>query len=311
MLELFNPFYPLPPASVAKAVTTAYGLDRLGPGYRFPTRLVTDGTIIDGRLEGDLWLVGGGDPVLDTDALDAMARDLVDSGIRQVTGAFRVAADALPAIDQIDPGQLPHVGYNPSISALNLNFNRVFFEWERTGEDYTVRMDARSDNHSPSVTVSRMTVEARDYPVYTFHRSAAWDEWTVARSALGNGGGRWLPVRRPPDYLAEVFQMLARDRGIALGTPVISEKRSAGCAGGRRIREPTAGGHPARHDALVDEPHRRGRGAVGHAGGRGPSDNTCRKRGRDGDVDARAAGRAAGSVRGPFGPRRGQQAQAA
>ena len=159
------------------------------------------------------------------------------------------------------------MGYNPSISALNLNFNRVFFEWERTGEDYTVRMDARSDNHSPSVTVSRMTVEARDYPVYTFHRSAAWDEWTVARSALGKWRGRWLPVRRPPDYLAEVFQMLARDRGIALGTPVISENAPPGCAGGRRIREPTAGGHPARHDALVDEPHRRGRGAVGHAGG--------------------------------------------
>jgi len=223
MLEVFNALYPLPPASVAKAVTTAYGLDRLGPGYRFPTRLVTDGTITDGRLEGDLWLVGGGDPVLDTDALDAIARDLVDSGIRQVTGAFRIATDALPAIDQIDPGQLPHVGYNPSISALNLNFNRVFFEWERSGEDYTVRMDARSDNHSPTVTVSRMTVEPRDYPVYTFDRSEIRDEWTVARSALGNGGGRWLPVRRPPAYLAEVFQMLARDRGIALGTPVISE----------------------------------------------------------------------------------------
>jgi D-alanyl-D-alanine carboxypeptidase/D-alanyl-D-alanine-endopeptidase (penicillin-binding protein 4) len=41
----------------------------------------------------------------------------------------------LPAIDQIDPAQLPHVGYNPSVSALNLNFNRVFFEWERAGED--------------------------------------------------------------------------------------------------------------------------------------------------------------------------------
>jgi serine-type D-Ala-D-Ala carboxypeptidase/endopeptidase (penicillin-binding protein 4) len=99
----------------------------------------------------------------------------------------------------------------------------VFFEWERSGEDYTVRMDARSENHSPSVTISRMTVETRDFPVYTFERSAAWDEWTVARSALGNGGGRWLPVRRPPDYLAEVFQTLARERGVALGTPVISE----------------------------------------------------------------------------------------
>jgi D-alanyl-D-alanine carboxypeptidase/D-alanyl-D-alanine-endopeptidase (penicillin-binding protein 4) len=113
MLEVFNALYPLPPASVAKAVTTAYGLDRLGPGYRFRTTLVTDGTIGNGRLDGDLWLVGGGDPVLDTDALDAMVRDLAESGIREVTGTFRIATDALPAIDQIDPAQLPHVGYNP------------------------------------------------------------------------------------------------------------------------------------------------------------------------------------------------------
>ncbi len=228
MLEVFNALYPLPPASVAKAVTTAYGLDRLGPGYRFRTTLVTDGTVTDGRLDGDLWLVGGGNPVLDTDALHEMVRALVESGIREISGDFRIATDALPAIDQIDPAQLPHVGYNPSVSALNLNFNRVFFEWERAGEDYTVRMDARSDNHSPMVTVSRMTIEPRDYPVYTFDRTEDRDEWTVARSALGNGGGRWLPVRRPPAYLAEVFQMLAEGQGIALGQPVFSESAPPG-----------------------------------------------------------------------------------
>jgi D-alanyl-D-alanine carboxypeptidase/D-alanyl-D-alanine-endopeptidase (penicillin-binding protein 4) len=43
MLEVFNALYPLPPASVAKAVTTAYGLDRLGPDYRFRTTLLADG----------------------------------------------------------------------------------------------------------------------------------------------------------------------------------------------------------------------------------------------------------------------------
>jgi D-alanyl-D-alanine carboxypeptidase/D-alanyl-D-alanine-endopeptidase (penicillin-binding protein 4) len=223
MLEVFQPLYPMPPASVAKAVTTAYGIDRLGPGYRFRTTLVSDGTLADGRLEGDLWLVGGGDPVLDTDALDAMAGALAESGINEVTGAFRVATDALPFIDQIDRTQLPYAGYNPSISALNLNFNRVFFEWEREGSEYNVRMDARSAGLSPSVTVSRMTIEDRDFPVYTFERGEMRDEWTVARGALGNGGGRWLPVRDPPAYLAEVFQSVARNRGIELGTPVFSE----------------------------------------------------------------------------------------
>lgn len=223
MLELHQALYPLPPASVTKAITTAYGLDRLGPGYRFRTALVTDGTINAGRLEGDLWLVGGGDPVLDTDALDDMARTLSESGIQQVSGTFRVATDALPFIEQIDPAQLPHAGYNPSISALNLNFNRVFFEWEREGDDYAIRMDARSENHTPSVTVSRMTVEPRDFPVYTFEMGETRDEWTVARSALENNGGRWLPVRRPAAYLAEVFQTMARERGISLGAPVFSE----------------------------------------------------------------------------------------
>jgi D-alanyl-D-alanine carboxypeptidase/D-alanyl-D-alanine-endopeptidase (penicillin-binding protein 4) len=200
MLEVFNALYPMPPASVAKAVTTAYGLDRLGPEFRFRTTLVSDGTIRDGVLDGDLWLVGGGDPVLDTDALDTMVRDLAESGIREVSGAFRIATDALPAIDEIDPEQLPYVGYNPSISALNLNFNRVFFEWERTGEEYSIRMDARSDNHSPMVTVSRMTIEPRDYPVYTFERTEAWDEWTVAQSALGQRG-RALAAGSPPARL--------------------------------------------------------------------------------------------------------------
>jgi D-alanyl-D-alanine carboxypeptidase/D-alanyl-D-alanine-endopeptidase (penicillin-binding protein 4) len=128
-----------------------------------------------------------------------------------------------PAIDQIDPAQLPHVGYNPTISALNLNFNRVFFEWEREGEGYTVRMDARSDSHSPMVTVSRMTIEARDYPIYTFDRTEARDEWTVARSALAMAVdvGCRCAARLP------TWRRCSRCRpavhGIALGTPVFSE----------------------------------------------------------------------------------------
>ena len=82
VLEAVSPLLGLPPASVTKAMTAAYALDRLGPGYRFRTQLIADGTLSNGRLEGDLWLVGGADPLLDTDALNAMARDLADDNIR-------------------------------------------------------------------------------------------------------------------------------------------------------------------------------------------------------------------------------------
>ena len=42
------------------------------------------------------------------------------------------------------------------------------------------------------------------------------DEWTVARDALGRAGSRWLPVRNPSRYAADVLGTLARSSGVAL-----------------------------------------------------------------------------------------------
>ncbi|MBF9051565.1 D-alanyl-D-alanine carboxypeptidase/D-alanyl-D-alanine-endopeptidase [Roseobacter sp. HKCCD9010] len=219
MLEVVHPLFGMPPASVAKAITCAYGLDRLGPGYRFRTRLVADGPVQNGRLDGDLWLVGGGDPLLGTDQLSAMARSLRESGLREVTGRLMLASNALPYIRAIDPEQPAHVGYNPAISGLNLNFNRVHFEWARDGGEYSVQMDARSETLRPPVARMRMRVADRDVPVYTYEETETRENWTVARRALGNGGSRWLPVRRPHLYAGEVFQVLARSNGIVLAGP--------------------------------------------------------------------------------------------
>lgn len=222
MLEVVNPLLPLPPASVAKSISCAYALDRLGPNFRFRTRLVSDGVLADGRLDGDLWLVGSGDPLLDTDSLGAMADELANMGVREVTGQFRVATGALPEIWQIDPDQLPYVGYNPAVSALNLNFNRVHFEWQRVGDSYTISMDARSASRRPGVRVARMRVAERTSPVFTYADADTHDAWTVARGALGNAGARWLPVRRPAAYMAEVFQTLMAGQGVRLAAPTFA-----------------------------------------------------------------------------------------
>lgn len=216
MLEVFNPLHPLPPASVSKAITCAYGLDRLGPDYRFRTQLVSDGTLSDGRLDGDLWLIGGGDPLFDTDALAGMAMRLREAGVREVTGRLMVSDGILPNVFEIDADQPDHVGYNPAISGLNMNFNRVHFEWMRQSSGYEISMDARSASYSPAVQIARMRVEDRSTPIFTFNQIDGRDQWTVARRALGQDGARWLPVRRPTAYVAEVFQTLARVNGIVL-----------------------------------------------------------------------------------------------
>ncbi len=204
------------PASVAKTITTLYALDTLGPEHRFTTRLLHTGTLSNGILRGDLILAGGGDPTLDTVALADMAGQLKQAGVREVRGAFRVHDGVLPRVRSIDPTQPEHVGYNPAISGIALNFNRVHFEWKRTANGYAISMDARAKGYRPAVQMARMKVVRRSMPVYTYADRDGTDSWTVASGALGKGGTRWLPVRRPGDYAGDVFRTLARAQGIVL-----------------------------------------------------------------------------------------------
>lgn len=236
VIEALSPISPITPASVAKVPTALYALEVLGGDFRFVTRLVATGPVIGGRLDGDLILVGSGDPTLDTDALGQLAADLKASGIHEVTGAFRVDDTALPTLPWIDPDQPDHVGYNPTIGALNLNYNRVHFEWKRASGGFDVTMEARAARLSPRVQMAHMQIADRSVPVFTYEMRDGVERWTVARGALGNGGARWLPVRRPADYASEIFRTLARSHGIVLrpdapvratGGTVIAESQSA------------------------------------------------------------------------------------
>jgi D-alanyl-D-alanine carboxypeptidase/D-alanyl-D-alanine-endopeptidase (penicillin-binding protein 4) len=216
LLEAHAPAAGQPPASVTKALTALYALETLGGGYRFTTRLIATGPVEKGVLKGDLVLAGGGDPTLDTDALAQMAADLKQAGVHAVQGRFRVWDGAMPFERMIDPEQPAHVGYNPAVSGLNLNFNRVHFQWKRESDGYAVSMDARTRKYRPDVQVARMAVAKRKTPVYTYKDAGDHDRWTVARWALGQGGARWLPVRKPGAYAAEVFAIFARSHGIPL-----------------------------------------------------------------------------------------------
>jgi len=209
----------LPPASVTKILTALYALAYLGPNHRFQTTLVAVGNISNGVLRGDLVLRGGGDPTLDTNGLADLARTLKAAGVREVRGQFLVWGGALPSVKRIDNKQPDHAGYNPAVSGISLNYNRVHFEWKRGANGYSVAMDGRSDKYRPEVDVARMKIVKRSVPVYTYKSQGGRDHWTVASGALGKVGARWLPVREPEIYAGEVFRTLARAHGIALKAP--------------------------------------------------------------------------------------------
>ena len=219
VLEAISGDLAQPPASVTKAFTALYAIENLGAAHQFETRLFADGPINGGILDGNLILAGGGDPNLVTDHLAELARRLKATGLHEVKGDFFVWDNALTNLDVIDAEQLDYLGYNPTVTGLNLNYNRVHFEWKLEGEDYATTMDARSENYRPAVTTARMQIVDRTSPVFTYRDMGDVDQWTVAKRALNAAGSRWLPVRHPALYAGEVFATFARSHGIALKAP--------------------------------------------------------------------------------------------
>src|SRR5208337_5300847 len=133
------------PASNTKLFTTAAALALIGPDYKFRTTVETTGTLDRyGRLNGDLVLVGHGDPNLSgrelpydlhtqrnddaIQALESLADALVQQGVKFIDGDI-VADDSYFAFERYGEGwsqdDLVWADGAP-VSALTINDNVIF-----------------------------------------------------------------------------------------------------------------------------------------------------------------------------------------
>jgi D-alanyl-D-alanine carboxypeptidase/D-alanyl-D-alanine-endopeptidase (penicillin-binding protein 4) len=82
---------PFVPASATKLVTAAAALGHWGPSFRFETPVLAAGPLnSEGVLEGDLWIVGRGDPSLVSEELWKLAEELRLKGLREVRGRLGI-----------------------------------------------------------------------------------------------------------------------------------------------------------------------------------------------------------------------------
>ena len=205
------------PASVAKLPTTLYALDRLGPEHRFETQVAITGRVQGETLEGDLILIGGGDPELDSDDLLPLVTQSTERGFRHVTGQFLVDGNAVPSIVAIDAGQPVDAAYNPSISGMNLNFNRVRLKWDARGQTREMRVSAKAERLDPDVSGVRVLLASLPgAPMFSHSLEGRAEIWRMNQIGFRGKGARWLPVRQPELYTGEVFKSLAQTYGITL-----------------------------------------------------------------------------------------------
>lgn len=123
------------PASNAKLVTGAVALAQLGAGYRYTTRVLARPPR-SGTIDGDLVVVGSGDPTVSDSVsgsamfpLLALADSLHARGVRRITGALASGANAFPG-DTLGLGWAwddLNAGYSAPVDELLFNegFARV------------------------------------------------------------------------------------------------------------------------------------------------------------------------------------------
>lgn len=115
------------PASVMKLATAYAALKALGPGHTWETRLGWARWPVAGRLDGNLYLAGSGDPVLGYERLWTLLRQARALGIDTIEGDLVWDGGAWQLPD-FDPGAFdgqPLRPYNSGPGALTLNFNAL------------------------------------------------------------------------------------------------------------------------------------------------------------------------------------------
>jgi len=118
---------PRNPASTMKVLTTYSALASLGPAYTWHTRAYATGPIRDQVLQGNLVIVGGGDPYLTAERWWSFVSGLRQAGVQRIAGDV-VIDNTLFAPQGEDRGSFdnkPFRTYNVLPDALMVNFQTV------------------------------------------------------------------------------------------------------------------------------------------------------------------------------------------
>ena len=146
---------PVIPASVQKLITAAAALAVVDPSERLVTRVITDAEVADGVLEGTVWVIGGGDPLIMTQSyadshrrqpqlrtpMEDLADQIVGLGVESLSG--RLIADE----SRYDTTRFPETWpqryinrlHSGPLSALSLNDGITGFTTALTAAEHPAR----------------------------------------------------------------------------------------------------------------------------------------------------------------------------
>ena len=231
-LVLLNADKPLKPASNMKILTTVAGLELLGMDHEYSTRILTNSSIVDGKISGDLVVQGTGDPNISgrfnkDDPLaifSAWAKKLKKLGLREISGDL-VADDTyfdnvrfLPGWNPKDRGK----HFTAQVSPLSLNDNCVAIQVVPGAVGKPARVVVSPAN--PFVTVSGTPITISGKKVRVIVNNSAEGNKVTVKGSIGASAGTWsgsIPVDDPALFFVHTLAFVLKKEGIQLAGDVV------------------------------------------------------------------------------------------
>jgi serine-type D-Ala-D-Ala carboxypeptidase/endopeptidase (penicillin-binding protein 4) len=210
-------------ASTTKVMTSVAALDMLGPAFKWRTNAFLNGKLESGVLAGDLLIVGGGDPLLDSTKLTAWFAQLQKRGVKEIAGNivldrqrfalndkdhlntpkpdWRNTHHALPDALAIDEGTLrvkvanvadtKVISFDPALDGMDVvDQTKVVPRCAAVKAPIAVEFDESTSNKKIVVTgewakdCSPVVVEANPFDMQTFSAAAVLAAWKSAGGTL-------------------------------------------------------------------------------------------------------------------------------
>ncbi|MBT2694830.1 D-alanyl-D-alanine carboxypeptidase/D-alanyl-D-alanine-endopeptidase [Bacillus sp. ISL-55] len=222
----------LQPASVLKMFTAAAAYSVLGAEYRFTTEVLADGKIDGGRLSGDFYLRGMGDPTLLAADFDEMAKKLKNKGIKKVSGNLVVDDSWYDDVRYSEDltWNDEHQYYGAQVSALTASPNQDYDAGTvivnilpgKKGKATNITLEPETDY--VTILNETVTVDSGGKHEVKIEREHGSNSILVRGTIPVNAhkAREWVAVWEPSLYAGSLFKKSLEDHGIKVVGKIIT-----------------------------------------------------------------------------------------
>jgi len=215
------------PASTIKILTTSAAIYKLGPSFLIRTRFLSDNPINNGKIKGNVYIKGYGNPLLTSNDLKSIAEYLYKLGLRTIEGNIIIDdsyfENKLFRKDWIDEKENNEEN---AISALSLNNNSFPVLIHSSSKINTKPEITIINNISDVKVINNLKVKKvnKRKEKINITLKEKNDEYLLSITGIMRPGRikyYSISIKEPAIYLGKCFKTILQDIGISLKGKVV------------------------------------------------------------------------------------------